>query len=126
MAASTTNEFPDDPVFISLLAAITRYPRSEAIVYEKDGLEKTYPELLSDIIHTRDLLREQLPGVNQQGLLQDHHVYIAVLSRGVYEFIVAFLAVRAIGGVSVILRECATQSIQGLGLRSLSIRHPSR
>jgi malonyl-CoA/methylmalonyl-CoA synthetase len=108
MAANTAHWFPDDPVFIRLLAASARYPESEAIVHEKDGREKTYPELLSDIVHTRDLLREQLSGFDQQGILRDHQVYIAVVSCSVYEFIIAFFAVRAIGGISVILRECAT------------------
>ncbi|OBS21185.1 hypothetical protein FPOA_07523 [Fusarium poae] len=103
MAANTAHWFPDDPVFIRLLAASARYPESEAIVHEKDGREKTYPELLSDIVHTRDLLREQLSGFDQQGILRDHQVYIAVVSCSVYEFIIAFFAVRAIGGISVIL-----------------------
>ncbi|KAF5611523.1 acetyl synthetase [Fusarium subglutinans] len=99
----TAHGFPDDTVFIRLLAASAQYPKSEAIVHEKNGLEKTYPELLSDIVHTRDLLREQLSGFDQQGLLRDHRVYIAVVSCSVYEFIIAFFAVRAIGGISVIL-----------------------
>jgi malonyl-CoA/methylmalonyl-CoA synthetase len=112
MAANTAHGFPDDPVFVRLLAASARYSRSEAVVHEKDGREKTYPELLSDIIHTRNLVREQLPGFDQQGLLRGHHVYIAVVSCSVYEFIIAFFAVCAIGGVIVILRECAAELIQ--------------
>ena len=112
MAVDTAYEFPDDPVFVRLLAASARYPRSEAIVHEKNGCEKTYPELLNDILHTRNLIREQLSGFDQQGLLREHHVYISVISSSAYEFIVAFFAVRAIGGVSVVLREHAAYLIQ--------------
>ncbi|KZF23058.1 hypothetical protein L228DRAFT_261160 [Xylona heveae TC161] len=79
----------------------------QEFVHEKDGCEKTYPELLSDIIHTRNLVRGHLPGFDQQGLLRGHHVYIAVVSCSVYEFMIAFFAVCAIGGVNVILHECA-------------------
>ncbi|KAI9650964.1 hypothetical protein NHQ30_001000 [Ciborinia camelliae] len=62
------------------------------------------PGLLSDIIHTHNLVREKLPGFDQQGLLRGHHVYIAVVSCSIYEFMIAFFAVCTIGGVSVILR----------------------
>ncbi|CAN9205272.1 unnamed protein product [Alternaria alternata] len=96
-------EVPDDPVFVSLLAASATYPRSEPIVYEKDGHKKTYPELLSDILRTRSLIRKKLPGINRHGLLSDHDVYIAIVSQSIYEFIVAWFAVSAIGGVSIIL-----------------------
>ncbi|KAJ6443213.1 Acyl-CoA synthetase family member 3, mitochondrial [Purpureocillium lavendulum] len=93
-----TRKFPSDPVLVRLLqsAKVT----TETIIHDAYGFDKTYPELLGDIVQTRDALLDQLPSsaVDKAGLLHEDRPYICVLTRGGYEFIVAFFAIRAIGG----------------------------
>ncbi|KJZ74636.1 hypothetical protein HIM_05986 [Hirsutella minnesotensis 3608] len=91
--------FPNDPVLARLLqsAKLT----AEVVVHDDYGFDKTYAELLGDILRTREALRKQLPPwtLDAHGILIQENPYIAALTRGGYEFIVAFFAIRAIGGV---------------------------
>ncbi|OBT53698.1 hypothetical protein VE04_06328 [Pseudogymnoascus sp. 24MN13] len=101
MSARTTLKFPHDPILVRLLIAAQQTSDSETIVHDALGFKKSYPELLTDILQTRDLLRARLPlpATNEQGILRGEFQYVAILSRSGYEFLVAFFAIRAMGGV---------------------------
>lgn len=51
----------------------------------------------------RDLVRQQLPtsAFTERGILKEEAPYVAVLTRSGYEFIVAFFAVRVLGGAPI-------------------------
>lgn len=107
MSARTTLKFPHDPILVRLLIAAQQTSDSETIVHDALGFKKSYPELLTDILQTRDLLRARLPlpATNEQGILRGEFQYVAILSRSGYEFLVAFFAIRAMGGVCMPLGE---------------------
>lgn len=67
------------------------------------GFEKSHPELLQDVLHTRRLLYSRLPpdAVNERGILREWHQHVCILTPGGYEFIVVFFAVRVIGEILV-------------------------
>ncbi|KAK3291273.1 uncharacterized protein B0H64DRAFT_367327 [Chaetomium fimeti] len=95
--------FPQDPVLTRLLASSHHKAKSsETIIYDVTrGFQKSYPELLGDILRTAYLIRRALPQsmLNDQGFLNDgSSPYIGILVRSGYEFIVAFFAIRAVGG----------------------------
>ncbi|KAI8945865.1 adenylate-forming enzyme AfeA [Xylaria longipes] len=94
---------PNDPLLVKLLGSANRVSSSHVIVKDFVGLEKTYPELLADVLETRDQLKSLLPAsqFNERGLLRDEHVFITALTRTGYEYVVAFFAVRALGGAYV-------------------------
>lgn len=95
--------FPNDPILVRLLEAANRVPKSEVIIKDSIGFEKTYPEILSDVLKTRDQLKSLLPASNfdERGLLREKSVYVTALTRTGYEYAVAFFAVRALGGAYV-------------------------
>ncbi|KAM4066050.1 AMP-binding enzyme [Hirsutella rhossiliensis] len=100
MAAGNPQKLPQDPVLARLLAASRQISGSETIVHDAFGFEKTYPELLGDVMQMRHLLRARLPpsAVGEQGFFHEAVPYVAVLARSGYELIVAFFAIRAMGG----------------------------
>ncbi|OAQ99178.1 hypothetical protein LLEC1_01747 [Akanthomyces lecanii] len=102
-AASATHSFPQDPLLAKLLDAAKAVPESRIIIHDLYGLQKTYPELLGDILHTRQQLQALLPlkCFNEKGLLRDEFVYQAACTKTGYEFAVAFFAIRALGGACV-------------------------
>ncbi len=75
--------FPNDPILARLLEAAKRVPASDVIVQDAFGFKKTYPELLSDVLATRDQLKSSLPASNfdERGLLREDHIYITALTR---------------------------------------------
>ncbi|KAH6843247.1 hypothetical protein B0I37DRAFT_330943 [Chaetomium sp. MPI-CAGE-AT-0009] len=96
-------KLPQDPVLTRLLASSHHKAKSsETIIYDVTrGFQKSYPELLGDILQTAYLIRRALPQsmLNDQGLLNDgSSPYIGTLVRSGYEFIVALFAIRAVGG----------------------------
>lgn len=96
------HRFPHDPVLVQLLALAHQTPPTETVVEDDAlGCQKTYPELLADILATRELLRAQLPpsALDTQGLLCERRQSVALLAKSGYEFLVAFFAVRSLGGV---------------------------
>lgn len=100
MATRKTYKFPEDPLLVKLLIAAQNTSGSQSIIYDTYGFEKTYPQLLGDILHMGNLFRARLPpwAVNERGILREETPYVAVLVRSGYEFIVSFFAIRAIGG----------------------------
>lgn len=104
MTVSTpTVRFPNDPLLARLLETARRTPSSKKIILDKLGFEKTYPNLLGDIVQTRDALSRSLPPwvPTEAGPAQEKHVHIGIFAQSAYEFLVAFFAVRAAGGVCV-------------------------
>ncbi|KAK2865068.1 hypothetical protein FQN49_003946 [Arthroderma sp. PD_2] len=96
-------KLPDDPMLARLLLVVRQLSGSGKMIHDVVGFEKSYPELLGDILRTRDLLRAQLPALafNERGILCKESQYIAILSRSCYEFVVAFFAIRSVGGACI-------------------------
>ncbi|KAK5996460.1 hypothetical protein PT974_01794 [Cladobotryum mycophilum] len=78
-------------------------PNLDVIIIDVVGFEKTYQELLGDILKARSLVLDKLPrsALNDRDVLSGGSQYVAILAQSGYEFIVAFLAVRALGGAAV-------------------------
>jgi hypothetical protein len=95
--------FPNDPILVKLLESAKRVPSSQVMIKDFVGFEKTYPEILSDVLKTRDQLKSLLPSSNfdERGLLRQEHVYVTALTRSGFEYVVAFFAVRSLGGAYV-------------------------
>ncbi|KJZ76351.1 hypothetical protein HIM_04080 [Hirsutella minnesotensis 3608] len=95
---STKVFLPNDPILVKLLEAAVL--TEEQVIFDRYGFQKTYSELLGDVIATRNLIRDRLPtfSLTADGLLAEHTPYLAALTHGGYEFVVAFFAIRAIGG----------------------------
>jgi malonyl-CoA/methylmalonyl-CoA synthetase len=64
------------------------------------GREVTYRQLLSDIINLKFQLLQQLHPTTIRKMYEDEEVAIAVFARG-YEFVVAYFAILAVGGIVV-------------------------
>lgn len=107
MTAGDTHKLPHDPALVALLATARRVPETEVLIHDVVGFDKTYPELLADVLKTRDALRARLPlaALDERGLLHRDHGFVPVLSRSGYEFVVSFFAIRALGGVVMPLGE---------------------
>jgi hypothetical protein len=101
--------FPNDPILVKLLESAQHTSDAEVIIKDFLGFEKTYPQLLRDVLETRDQLKALLPASNfsENGLLREENVYITALTRTGYEYAVAFFAVRALGGAYVPLGNSA-------------------
>lgn len=104
------HNFPNDPLLVRLLLAAKKTPDSQVIVHDHLGFRKTYPELLGDVLRMSTVLRAQLPpsSMHKNGVLLKTCRYIAIVAPGGYEYLVAFFAIRAIGGACVPLREKST------------------
>lgn len=100
MAIPALHKFPHDPALARLLIAAKRAGDSDIIVHDVHGFQKTYPELLGDVLQTRHLLRAQVSPakLNERAYLYQENPYVAVTASSGYEFIVAFFAIRAMGG----------------------------
>ena len=64
------------------------------------GLEVTYRQLLSDIVSLKVRMLEQLPSTTLEKLQADQEIAFLVFARG-HEFVVAYFAILAIGGIVV-------------------------
>lgn len=65
------------------------------------GYTATYQQLLTDVLHYRNLVYSKLDADTRGRLDRDEEVFINVLGPGGYEFTVAFLALMALGVVIV-------------------------
>jgi malonyl-CoA/methylmalonyl-CoA synthetase len=92
--------FPNDPLLVRLLEAAKRVGGSEIIIEDFTGFKKTYLQLLHDVLTTRDKLMSLIPASNfdDRGLLREENVFVTALTRTGYQYVVAFFAVRALGG----------------------------
>lgn len=98
--AQTAFRLPNDPLLVRLLEAAKRVGGSEVIIEDFVGFRKTYLQLLGDILEARDKLKSLIPASNfdGRGLLNEENVYVTALTRTGYQYVVAFYAVRALGG----------------------------
>lgn len=103
MAVNAPHRFPQDPALVGLVHAAKNRSDSFEFIHEICGSAKCYPQLLGDVIKTSHTLRVQLPptAFDSRGVLHQDTPYISVLSRSGYDFLVAFFAIRAIGGACV-------------------------
>jgi len=65
------------------------------------GYKATYLQLLTDVLHFRNVLRQTLDPTVVAKIDRDEEVFINLLVPGGYEFAVAFFAVMALGAVMV-------------------------
>lgn len=103
----TALTFPNDPLLGNLLAAARAASPLEIVVHDVLGFEKTYLHLFGDIQQMRHALLAQLPPweINKQGTMFAEIQNVPILTRSAYEFMVAFFAVRAMGGAPMPLGE---------------------
>jgi acyl-CoA synthetase (AMP-forming)/AMP-acid ligase II len=90
---------PHDIIFHRLLYLATNQ-HTVAIRELHTGQEIGYHQLLSDIIHERNYIRENLSDDTSQKLRRGEEVCILIVARG-YAFVVAFFAVMALGAIAV-------------------------
>ncbi|KAL4942603.1 hypothetical protein BDV06DRAFT_211724 [Aspergillus oleicola] len=95
--------FPHDPIFSSLLPLARDVKR--VIVHDPDyGIEATYDQLITDIIHARhQLIKKVLSQLDDRGRILKDDYHIGVLAPSNYEFAVAAFAILALGGSVVAL-----------------------
>ncbi|KAI9369541.1 hypothetical protein BJX61DRAFT_549505 [Aspergillus egyptiacus] len=92
---------PNIPFFDKLLRYAHREPPRVAIRDLNAGVEKTYLQLLTDVVALRRKLREILPWSVLKALDRDEEVYVALIAPGGYEYAVAFTAIIALGAAVV-------------------------
>ena len=92
---------PNSPFFSRLLRfAHEEVPRL-AVRDVNTKAEKTYLELLTDVLAVRSALRRSLRDETIEELSKGDEIYIGVIAPGGYEFSVAMLAVLALGAAVV-------------------------
>jgi malonyl-CoA/methylmalonyl-CoA synthetase len=121
----TKTYFPDDPVLVKLLEAAKQFSETKSIVHDECGFEKSYSELFGDIKETCDLVRQHVPAsaVGERGLLNTEGIYIASISTSSYEFLVAFFAIRVLGGACLPLGQKPRWLTFGVTLTLCSVYH---
>jgi hypothetical protein len=88
------NVLPNHPVLSQLLRHASH--GRLAIRDLNLGVEKTYSDLLSDVIHLRNVVETILSPSVKAALGNGEEVYIGVLAAGGYEYAVAVLTVMAL------------------------------
>jgi acyl-CoA synthetase (AMP-forming)/AMP-acid ligase II len=92
---------PHTPLFEKLLRHASRSSPRIAVRDLNTGVEKTYLELLTDVLALRKVLQSALgPDVHKQ-LSHKEEVFIALLAPGGYEYAVGFMAILALGAAVV-------------------------
>ncbi|KAL5363714.1 acetyl-CoA synthetase-like protein [Aspergillus floccosus] len=92
---------PHVPLFEKLLRYADRSPPRIAIRDLNTGIEKTYLELLTDVLALRNNLQTALGPDVQNQLLANEEVFVALLAPGGYEYAVGFMAILALGAAVV-------------------------
>lgn len=96
---------PNLPFFHKLLRYAQRKPPRTAIRDVNAGLEKTYHDVLSDVLALRVELEKILSPKTLRDLSEDKEVYIGLLAPGGYEYTVGFIAILALGAAVVPMGE---------------------
>jgi malonyl-CoA/methylmalonyl-CoA synthetase len=98
--------FPNELPFTHLLKTASQKQEHIVIKDTTLGVDANYAQLLTDILHMRDVLREQLPAsmLDGHGLIVETTPYIFIVAPVNYEFIVTFLAILSLGGAFVAMR----------------------
>ena len=102
---SGPNVFPN----CILLSRLVRRAFQEHLIAIKDltdGYTVTYAQLLSDVLHLRNVLRARLNRTLLERIDRDEEVLIALLGPAGYEYTVGFFALYALGAVIVPICEC--------------------
>ena len=114
-AASQTFNLPNEPNFKALVESRNESPKRVLIHDPRLGVDADFDQLLRDVHTTRQSLVNALPGTifgNHTNIISNNEVvYVPLLTPGNYEFIVAALAVLAIGAALVPL--CESRHVQG-------------
>lgn len=94
------NILPNFPIFNRLIGYAAR---REAVVIKDvtNGFTATHLQLLTDVLHLRNILLGSLPQEVRDTLYTGGEVSFNLLAPGGYEFAVAFLAILAVGGIIV-------------------------
>ncbi|KAJ5103548.1 hypothetical protein N7532_004077 [Penicillium argentinense] len=95
------NVLPNSPWFHKLLRYAQRMTPRVAIRDVNAGFEKTYHDLISDVLSFRNHLRRQMSSQTLRDLAEDKEVYIGLLAPGGYEYTVGFIAIVALGAAVV-------------------------
>lgn len=90
---------PNSPLFSKLLQHARRGRLALRDVHL--DVEKTYRQVVDDVLAFRDVLLSRLSPKTLQALSDDDEVYIGVLAAGGYEFTIAMLTVLALGAAAV-------------------------
>lgn len=102
MPSQTVSTLPNEAFFVNILnrAKSTPWPILNDTTL---GINVTYTQLFTDVLGTRDALRECIPVslFNEQGLLLESRPYIGLHTAPNYELYVATLAILSIGGAVV-------------------------
>ncbi|KAJ5463790.1 hypothetical protein N7475_008734 [Penicillium sp. IBT 31633x] len=93
--------FPNDPIFSQLRRLAKQSPG--VLFHDEYGVDARYSDLIHDVIHLREILREHLPSASfdEQGCLREDARSIAFLAYSGYSFIIGFFAIVALGGICV-------------------------
>ncbi|KAJ5598163.1 hypothetical protein N7537_008247 [Penicillium hordei] len=96
-----TQGFPNDPIFTRLSRLSQERPGS--IIHDEYGINASYKDLISDVMHFRQVIREQLPATlfDDKGLLRKEAASIAFLAFSGYHHLVCFFTIVALGGICV-------------------------
>ncbi|KAI4641130.1 hypothetical protein J4E93_008008 [Alternaria ventricosa] len=98
---SGRNVLPNSPLFSRLLRFANRRPARIAIDDVRLNMQKTYLELLSDVLALRERLLGTLTSATREALERREEVYIAIIAPGGYEYAIAVLAILALGAAVV-------------------------
>lgn len=105
MPFSRDYTLPKDPIFSRLVEQLKECDQRVILDDRNRGLEVSYHQLLHGTVRLREKLREVL---DCNDLARPGTFFIAVLAPNSYEFIISLLAVLAIGGVVVPIRESSS------------------
>jgi len=92
---------PNSPFFNRLIRFAHEDPLPLAIRDLNTNVEKTYLQLLTDVLAVRNKLRQSLTSEAIEDISQGVDTFIGVFAAGGYEYTVAMLAVLALGAAVV-------------------------
>jgi len=95
--------FPDDPFFSKLLAVANQRGKATVICEKADCIQADYNQLLHDVHALRQSIQSRLQNnlLDDNGIVKEEGFYIVVLVQGGYKFLVACIAIIAIGAAVV-------------------------
>ncbi|KAL2065531.1 hypothetical protein VTL71DRAFT_3201 [Oculimacula yallundae] len=103
MHSSTSKSacLPNDPIFTRLLQLAHDIPGIR--IHDEYGIEAGYKNLLWDILHTRDLLRQTLPNgwFDERAILKPEMTFIGTITYSGYYAFISFFAILSLGGICV-------------------------
>ncbi|KAF2093314.1 adenylate-forming enzyme AfeA [Rhizodiscina lignyota] len=100
---ATPCSFPSDIMLKQLLRVSQQRPFMEVVVHDVMGFEKSYADLVADVLSTRTAVLQKLPplALNERGLLHHEAPYMFIVVKSGYEFLVGLFAIRALGGAAI-------------------------